>query len=78
METVDNQINGNEAPEVRTEYHRLLGIGYTDKEARETIGFVLGCHIVKTLRKKAPFDYAEYLSDLRRLPDCDMDRHFKG
>jgi hypothetical protein len=37
LEIVENQINGDEAPEVRTEYHRLLGIGYTDKNAKETI-----------------------------------------
>lgn len=76
LETVENQISGDEAPEVREQYRRLLREGYTDNEARETIGFVLGCHIVKTLRTKKPFDYADYLSDLRRLPECDMDRHF--
>ena len=77
LETVNNQITGDEAPEVRTEYHRLLRIGYTEKEARETIAFVLGCHIVATLRTKVPFNYADYLSDLKQLPDCDMDRHFE-
>ncbi len=76
LETVENQISGKDAPEVREQYRRLLGEGYTDKEARETIGFVLGCHIVKTFRTKKPFDYGDYLSDLRRLPECDMDRHF--
>ena len=76
LETVENQISGNEAPEVREQYRRLLREGYTDSEARQTIGYVLGCHIVKTLRTKKPFDYTDYLFDLRRLPECDMDRHF--
>jgi hypothetical protein len=76
LEVVENQITGDEAPEVRLEYRRLLLEGYSDKEARETIGFVLGCHIAKMMRKKIPFDYADYLADLKRLPECDMDRHF--
>ena len=77
LETVENQITGDEAPEVRVEYERLLREDYTDNEARETIAYVLACHIVKMMRRKTPFDYADYLSDLKQLPKCDMDRHFK-
>jgi hypothetical protein len=76
LETVANQIKGDETHQVRAEYRRLLTEGYTDKEARETIGYVLGCHLVKTLKNQAPFDYAGYVADLKRLPDCDLDEPF--
>ncbi len=76
LEVVENQISGTEAPEVRLEHQRLLREGYTNRDVRETIAYVLGCHLVKAMRTKIPFDYADYLADLRRLPKCDMDRHF--
>jgi len=73
LETVANQIKGEDSPEVRAEYERLLREEFTESEARELIVFVLGCHLVKTLKTKLPFDYAEYVSDLKRLPDCDIE-----
>ena len=73
LATVANQIKGEDSPEVRAEYERLLREEFTETEARELIVFVLGCHLVKTLKTKLPFDYTEYVSDLQRLPDCDIE-----
>jgi len=73
LATVANQIKGEDSPEVRAEYERLLREEFTETEARELIVFVLGCHLVKTLKTKLPFDYTDYVSDLKRLPDCDIE-----
>ncbi len=68
MEVVDNQLRGNDPPETRQTYERLIASGVDDKEARRLIGCIVTSEIFDVLKRRQPFDRARFVAALARLP----------
>ena len=64
---VDNQINGNDPPAVKSTFNRLKKAGYTSQQAKEKIGGVLIEHIYYVMKDNVPMDVEKYVRDLEGL-----------
>ena len=67
LEVVDNQINDNEPPITRETMERLKASGYTEKKAKEMIGYVVATYIYEIMTNGKRFDVAKYTRELKRL-----------
>ena len=68
LEVVDNQLRDNTPPETRETYQRLLKEGFSDQQARQLIGAVVGIEIFEVLKQQQPFDQERFVAALERLP----------
>ncbi len=68
MEVVENQINGNDPPETKQTFNRLITEGYTEKEAKNLIGIVVASEIFEILKQGRPYDQKKFVSSLNALP----------
>jgi hypothetical protein len=69
LQMVDNQIAGNDPPETRETFERLVAEGYSPEHARRMIGFLLALGLTETLVRRRQFDVKGYVESLRRLPE---------
>ena len=67
LEVVDNQIDSNDPPATRLTFERLLGMGYTRKQAKEKIGSVVVTEIYDIMKNAESFDEARYIEELNKL-----------
>ncbi len=67
-EVVENQLRDGNPPETRQTYARLLAAGYSDKEARQLIGYVVMSEIFEVLKNNEPYNQNRYVTALKRLP----------
>ncbi|MCP3958761.1 MAG: hypothetical protein GY719_12985 [bacterium] len=67
-EVVDRQIRGNDPPETRETFERLVGEGHTEEEARELIALVVAAEIFAIMKTEREFDRSGFVAALRRLP----------
>src|SRR5581483_3809889 len=72
-ETVDAQLAGNEPPEVRAAYERLVTAGHEPHSVLHAIAEALGREVWAAQRDRRPFDNARYRARLAalRATDCD-------
>lgn len=70
LDALDEQLSSAEAPEVKQQYERLLGLGIDDFKARLLMARVFATYIWHTLRKD-DFTYADYIAQLAQLPEID-------
>ena len=68
-EVVDNQMRDRNPPETKETYDRLIGEGYSDKEARNLIGYVVVSEIFDVLTQGMPYNAERFTKALKRLPE---------
>ncbi len=69
LEAVENQLRDGTPPETRQALERLIGEGYSRKEALRLIGAVLAAEVYHMLKTKQPYDQKRYIRRLSQLPD---------
>ncbi len=69
LEVVDNQLEGNDPPETRQTYERLLREGHSEDEAKKLIGTVIAAEMFWIMKQKKPFDQDRFVKALSRLPE---------
>ena len=69
VRVIEDQLRSCETPEVRAEYDRLLALGIQEREVKVMMARVVMPHVYRLAQANARFDYAQYLQELRSLPD---------
>ena len=69
LQTVDNQINSNDPPEVALNYERLKSEGFSEEEAKLYIAQALAVEIYYILKDKKPHNEERYRRNLNNLPN---------
>jgi len=68
LEIVTKQLEANDPPQTKEALKRLIAEGHSEQKAREMIGTVVSIHIYDVLKNQKYFDNAEYIEDLKNLP----------
>jgi len=68
IEVVDNQLQSNDPPETRQTLDRLISEGYSKKEAKDLIGYVVVSEIFDVLKNQEPFNLTRFVNALNKLP----------
>jgi len=68
FEVVDNQMAAGEPPETKETFERLLGEGFSEKEAKQLIGQAVCVEIYCIGKNKEEFNRERYRRNLRNLP----------
>ncbi len=69
LEAVENQLEGNDPPETRQTYERLLRAGHSEDEAKKLIGAVIAAEMFWIMKQEKPFDHDRFVKALARLPE---------
>ena len=69
IEVVQNQIDSNEPPETKQTFDRLISEGFSKKEAKELLGFVVAAEVFEVIKAGKSFDIKRYVAALNRLPE---------
>jgi hypothetical protein len=69
LEVVENQLEGNDPPETRQTYERLLREGHSEDEAKKLIGAVVAAELFWIMKQGKPFDQDRFVKALARLPE---------
>jgi hypothetical protein len=73
IEAVENQIRDSNPPETRQTYDRLISEGHSVDEAKRLIACVLSGEMFDMMKHQRPYDQAEYVQKLNRLPELPWD-----
>jgi hypothetical protein len=73
IETVENQIQDEDPPEVLETLDRLMALGESRENAMRYIGSVLSLEIHEMLKHRQPYNEQRYLANLRNLPELPFD-----
>jgi predicted secreted Zn-dependent protease len=68
-EAINNQIQGNNPPETKQTYDRLMKEIKNHDEVMKYIGVVMMAEILDILKSKKPFNKERYIERLNKLPD---------
>ena len=69
FEAINNQIQGNNPPETKQTYDRLVKEIRNHDEVMKYIGVVMMAEILDILKSKKPFNKKRYIERLNKLPD---------
>jgi uncharacterized hydantoinase/oxoprolinase family protein len=69
FEAINNQIQGNNPPETKQTYDRLMKEIKNHNEVMKYIGVVMMAEILDILKSKKPFNKKKYIERLNKLPD---------
>lgn len=69
LEVVENQLAGNNPPETRKTYERLIREGRSEEDAKKLIGCVIAAEMFSIMKQEKPFDHARFVQALDRLPE---------
>ncbi len=69
LEAVENQLAGNNPPETRQTYERLLREGYSEHDAKVLLAGVVAVEIFEVLNRQEPFNHTRFVQALNRLPE---------
>lgn len=69
LEAVENQLAGNNPPETRKTYERLIREGHSEKDAKKLIGCVIAAEMFYIMKQEKPFDQVRFVDALNRLPE---------
>jgi hypothetical protein len=72
LQVVENQLRGNNPPETKETFNRLLKDGVSENEAKRLIGCVVASEIFEVLKRREPFDLKRFVDALNRLPEIPM------
>jgi len=73
FEVVENQIRGNDPPQTKQTYKRLVQEGHSDEDAKRLIGCIVVSEIFDILKKKQEFNLQRYVKALDKLPQLPDD-----
>ena len=71
LEIVENQLRAGDPEETKTTYERLVGLGYSESEARKLLGCVVLTELNEVTRQQKPFNqkrFSRLLCELPKLP----------
>jgi hypothetical protein len=69
LEVVENQLKSLNPPETKETFERLLGMGYSETDAKEMIGVVVSSEIFDIMKKEEPFNKDRFVKALNKLPE---------
>jgi uncharacterized hydantoinase/oxoprolinase family protein len=69
FEAINNQIQGQNPPETKQTYDRLMEEIKNHDEVMKYIGVVMMAEILDILKSKKPFNQKRYIERLNKLPD---------
>jgi hypothetical protein len=69
LEVVENQLAGNNPPETRKTYERLIQEGHSEEDAKKLIGCVIAAEMFYVMKQEKPFDCTRFVKALDRLPE---------
>jgi hypothetical protein len=70
FQVVDNQMAAGDPPETKQTFERLLGEGFSRKDAKKLIGQAVCVEIYRIGKYKEVFNRERYLRNLRNLPEA--------
>lgn len=68
MEVVDNQLKADDPKETRQTLQRLLGLGYSEIEAKSLIAQCVANEMYSVFQSNAPYNVERYIATLHNLP----------
>ncbi|MDA0263872.1 MAG: hypothetical protein O2803_06910 [Chloroflexi bacterium] len=68
FEVVENQLSAGDPPETKSTYERLVGIGYSDLDARKLLADAVLTELNEVMRQRKPFNRKRFGRELRHLP----------
>lgn len=68
LEVVENQLRGNDPPETKKTYERLLALGKSESEAKQLLSYAIFVEMIDMLKEHREFDRARFAAELDRLP----------
>jgi len=68
VEAVENQLRGNDPPEVLRTLDRLMAKGESRENAVRYIACALSVEIFETIKNQNPYDEERYIKNLKALP----------
>jgi len=69
FKAINNQIQGNNPPETKQTYDRLMKEIKIHDEVMKYIGVVMMAETLDILKSKKPFNKKRYIERLNKLPD---------
>jgi len=69
LQVVDNQLKGNDPPETKQTYNRLIKEGFSESEAKQLIGCIVSAEIFDVLKKEETFNRERFAKALNKLPE---------
>ena len=73
MKVVDNQLRGNDPPQIGQTFKRLTAAGHSEKEAKRRIACVVSAEIFDILKQQQPFNLERFVKALDKLPAMPWD-----
>jgi hypothetical protein len=73
FDVIDNQIKGNDPPETRETFNRLVREGHSKTETRKLIGCAIAVELYDIMKHQKPFDRERFVGNLIRLPELPFD-----
>jgi hypothetical protein len=73
LAAVENQINGNNPPQVKVAFKRLQKLGISSKEAKKYIACALSVELFDVMQHGKEMDYKRYFTHLENLPEMPWD-----
>lgn len=68
LEVINTQIRDNDPPETKQTYERLQREGFSDRDARKLIGYVVASEVFAVLKENRRYDREKYIGALKMLP----------
>ena len=69
LEVVNNQIRGNDPPETKQTFNRLMKEGHSKEEAKRLIGCVVSVEIFDVMKNEEKFNLTRFVNALNTLPE---------
>ena len=68
LEVINTQIRDNDPPETKQTYERLQREGFSERDARKLIGYVVATEVFAVLKENRRYDREKYIAALKMLP----------
>lgn len=68
LETVENQLKADKPIETRQTLERLIGLGYTEQEAKKLIAQCVASEMFQVMESNEPYNEERYVAMLKKLP----------
>jgi hypothetical protein len=69
LETIENQMNCEDLPEVRETFERLRSLGYSESDSKKFLANALSVEIFEMMKHKTAYDQERYIQRLNGLPE---------
>ena len=72
-EAIQNQITGNDPPETKEAFNRLIAAGFAEEDAWRLLSAVLAFELAAIAQVGRHFSLGAYVRALKALPDLPLD-----